>query len=390
MLDAVASAVNVEKTALKAVGSVGRNDGVQVTRNADRRAAGVRLGDRSSTLFRQFAVLDEGSRRQALHARGLRPRPARARRGAARPLHGRRDGGQLRRASRSTSRLDSSSAELLRQVQLLLLVLRHQVQALRRPARRRDDGLLPDGHGGRREYPVQPMHSLRISRASRVALRARDRLPSGQSRRRTRSRGSTREVGVYRDELTDEVASIEPAGDEDVFDLTEDATHHFVANGLVVHNCSEYMFLDDTACNLASLNLVKFLARGRQLRRRGLPPRLPAVDDRARDQRADGARSRAPPIAQKSCDFRTLGLGYANLGTLLMLQGIPYDSREAAAICGAHHRDHARRGLRHVRGDGARARALPRLPDEPRADAARHPQPPPRRLQRAGRRSTRA
>jgi len=44
-----------------------------------------------------------------------------------------------------------------------------------------------------------------------------------------------------------------------VFDLTEKATHHFVAGGLVVHNCSEYMFLDDTACNLASINLVKFL-----------------------------------------------------------------------------------------------------------------------------------
>src|SRR5207247_9604030 len=47
-------------------------------------------------------------------------------------------------------------------------------------------------------------------------------------------------------------------GEESVYDLTEPVTHHFVANGIVVHNCSEYMFLDDTACNLASLNLIKF------------------------------------------------------------------------------------------------------------------------------------
>ncbi len=64
---------------------------------------------------------------------------------------------------------------------------------------------------------------------------------------------------VAGEELTDEVLSIEPAGEADVFDLTEQVTHHFVAGGLVVHNCSEYLFLDDTACNLASINLVKFL-----------------------------------------------------------------------------------------------------------------------------------
>jgi ribonucleoside-diphosphate reductase alpha chain len=49
-------------------------------------------------------------------------------------------------------------------------------------------------------------------------------------------------VGVYRDELTDAVESVEALGEEDVFDLTESVTSHFVANGLVVHNCSEYIF----------------------------------------------------------------------------------------------------------------------------------------------------
>jgi ribonucleoside-diphosphate reductase alpha chain len=48
------------------------------------------------------------------------------------------------------------------------------------------------------------------------------------------------------------------AGPQQVFDLTEPATSSFIANGLTVHNCSEYMFLDDTACNLASLNVLTF------------------------------------------------------------------------------------------------------------------------------------
>ena len=49
-----------------------------------------------------------------------------------------------------------------------------------------------------------------------------------------------------------------PLGRQQVFDLTEPLTHSFIANGITVHNCSEYMFLDDTACNLASLNVLTF------------------------------------------------------------------------------------------------------------------------------------
>ncbi len=59
--------------------------------------------------------------------------------------------------------------------------------------------------------------------------------------------------------MTDAVASVTPLGDADVFDLTERATSHFVANGIIVHNCSEYSFLNDSSCNLASLNLMTFV-----------------------------------------------------------------------------------------------------------------------------------
>lgn len=99
--------------------------------------------------------------------------------------------------------------------------------------------------------------------------------------------------------------------------------------------CSEYMFLDDTACNLASLNLVKFYDDNNHTFK---------VDDYRHATRlwtvvleisVMMAQYPSKEIAQRSYEFRTLGLGYANLGSLLMRQGISYDSAEANAICGA-------------------------------------------------------
>ncbi len=121
------------------------------------------------------------------------------------------------------------------------------------------------------------------------------------------------------------------------FDTTINEWHTCPEGGRInaSNPCSEYLFLDDTACNLASLNLIKF-------------------HDRAANRfDVDGFRhatrlwtitleisvvmaqfpSRA--IAELSWRYRTLGLGYANLGTLLMVSGIPYDSPQARAICGA-------------------------------------------------------
>jgi ribonucleoside-diphosphate reductase alpha chain len=86
-------------------------------------------------------------------------------------------------------------------------------------------------------------------------------------------------------------------------------------------------------------------------------------------------------IAQLSYDYRTLGLGYANIGGLLMAPGIPTTAAKAAPSP-ARSRDHDRRRLRHLGRDGGELGALPRLRRQPRAHAARHPQPSPRRLWR--------
>ncbi|MFN0053990.1 MAG: vitamin B12-dependent ribonucleotide reductase [Planctomycetales bacterium] len=98
--------------------------------------------------------------------------------------------------------------------------------------------------------------------------------------------------------------------------------------------CSEYMFLDDTACNLSSLNLKKFMTDDGAFdveRYR----RAAAIFITAQEILVDHASYPTPMIAENSHRFRPLGLGYANLGSLLMTMGIPYDSDAGRGICGA-------------------------------------------------------
>jgi len=123
------------------------------------------------------------------------------------------------------------------------------------------------------------------------------------------------------------------------FDTTINDWHTCPADGRInaSNPCSEYMFLDDTACNLASLNLMKFVVHG-------------GANDGNLDVEAIRHACRlwtivleasvlmaqfpSQTIAELSYKFRTLGLGYANLGTYFMVRGVPYDSTEAVGICG--------------------------------------------------------
>ncbi len=99
--------------------------------------------------------------------------------------------------------------------------------------------------------------------------------------------------------------------------------------------CSEYMFLDDTACNLASLNLLQF--RNSETKAFDVKGYEHAIRLWTLTLEISVAMAQFPSkeIAHRSYDYRTLGLGYANIGGLLMSSGIPYDSDEGRAICGA-------------------------------------------------------
>jgi ribonucleoside-diphosphate reductase alpha chain len=113
--------------------------------------------------------------------------------------------------------------------------------------------------------------------------------------------------------------------------------------------CSEYMFLDDSACNLASLNLMKFLKPNGDF---DVPAYRYAVDVMitAQEILVDNAGYPTESITRNSHDYRPLGLGYANLGALLMASGLPYDSPQGrdyaacvtAIMCGEAYLQSAR------------------------------------------------
>ena len=121
------------------------------------------------------------------------------------------------------------------------------------------------------------------------------------------------------------------------YDTTINDWHTCPAAGRIraSNPCSEYMFLDDTACNLASLNLFQFrdAATGEfDVAAYEHATRLWTI---VLEISVMMAQFPAKEVARLSYDYRTLGLGYANIGGLLMSSGIPYDSVEGRAICGA-------------------------------------------------------
>ena len=98
--------------------------------------------------------------------------------------------------------------------------------------------------------------------------------------------------------------------------------------------CSEYMFLDDTACNLASLNLMKFMGPSGAFDVEGFRHAVD-ITITAQEILVDNASYPTPRIAENSHNFRPLGLGYANLGALLMSLALPYDSDGGRDMAGA-------------------------------------------------------
>src|SRR5436190_21232038 len=99
--------------------------------------------------------------------------------------------------------------------------------------------------------------------------------------------------------------------------------------------CSEYMYLDDSACNLASLNLRKFVRDGGAAFDVESFKRAVEITILGQEIIVGNAKYPTPLIEKNSHRFRPLGLGYANLGSLLMSLGMPYDSEPARAWCGA-------------------------------------------------------
>tara|TARA_R110002072_G_scaffold75756_11_gene178188 strand:+ start:376 stop:4056 length:3681 start_codon:yes stop_codon:yes gene_type:complete len=120
------------------------------------------------------------------------------------------------------------------------------------------------------------------------------------------------------------------------YDGTINEWHTCPASGRInaSNPCSEYMFLDDTACNLASLNLMTFRKEDHSFDVDSFEHAV-ALWTLTLELSVLMAQFPSTRIAELSYRFRTLGLGFANIGGLLMSMGIPYDSDEGRALCGA-------------------------------------------------------
>ncbi|HWC11488.1 MAG TPA: LAGLIDADG family homing endonuclease, partial [Acidimicrobiales bacterium] len=118
------------------------------------------------------------------------------------------------------------------------------------------------------------------------------------------------------------------------YNLSEPRNHSYVVESLTIRNCSEYMHLDNSACNLASLNLLKFLGDDGTFDVDGFRAAVSVVFT-AQEILVGNADYPTERIAETSRRFRQLGLGYANLGAMLMALGMPYDSDKGRAWAGA-------------------------------------------------------
>ena len=151
--------------------------------------------------------------------------------------------------------------------------------------------------------------------------------------------------------------------------------------------CSEYMFLNDSACNLASINLMKFVKADGEFDVVAYKAAIRTLIT-AQEIIVDNASYPTPAIEKNSHAYRPLGLGYANLGALLMSRGLPYDSDAgrdyAAALTALMTGEAYAQSARIARDHGG---PFAGLREEPRAVPARHAQAPRRdaRRQRAQR-----
>ena len=181
-------------------------------------------------------------------------------------------------------------------------------------------------------YQSGPMFDLRIANRSiaRFAEHIGFLLPSKQAK-------LDHLLSTHRLYETKETVSLAERTDDGVeltFNLSEPRNHSYIANGTIVRNCSEYMHLDNSACNLASINLLRFLGDDDRFDIEGFRHTVEVMFT-AQEIIVGNADYPTESIAENSRTFRQLGLGYANLGALLMALGMPYDSDAGRSWAGA-------------------------------------------------------
>jgi ribonucleoside-diphosphate reductase alpha chain len=231
--------------------------------------------------------------------------------------------------------LASKSSSLVREVQVLLgsLGMRSRIYDVTGKRANRSFKYVRGGDGQEVEYAaVGPSWDLRIGGDAMLLFLAQ--VGFSLSRKDIRLASLVQHHRTRSQRFTVHLANREHDGFELTYNLTEPSNHSYIVNNIVISNCSEYMHLDNSACNLASLNLLKFLDEDGSF---DIPAFKHAVEVVFTAQEIIVGNSSYPTekIERNAKAFRQLGLGYANLGALLMARGLPYDSDGGRAWAGA-------------------------------------------------------
>ena len=233
-------------------------------------------------------------------------------------------------------RLAQSDSDLLEAVQRMLLRLgiASSIYRERREAQQRS---LPDGRGGRRFYDCRADHELVIAGENLLAYAEQIGFEDVVKRARLQTALSGYKRKLNRERFTATVESVQPDGDENVYDVEIPGANAFDANGIYVHNCGEIPLPPYGACDLGSINLTAFVRDG-FMEHATLD--LDAVAETVRvavrmmDNVIDVSRFPLPPQAEMAHGTRRIGLGLTGLADTLIMLGLHYgepSARELAA-----------------------------------------------------------
>jgi ribonucleoside-diphosphate reductase alpha chain len=187
--------------------------------------------------------------------------------------------------------------------------------------------------GTARNYGSRASYDLRIT--SKALVLFAERIGFSLSRKaEVLAQAVAGSQGHYDVDVTTRLTERIDDGVELTYNLSEPRNHSYVVDGVVVRNCSEYMHLDNSACNLASLNLMKYLNDDDTFDVEGFKAAVEIIFT-AQEILVGNADYPTAAIAENSRLFRELGIGYANLGALLMATGHPYDSDSGRAWAAA-------------------------------------------------------
>jgi len=231
--------------------------------------------------------------------------------------------------------LGSASPDLLRGVQKLLTTFGIMSRIYQtRNASQKGSFSYTNKLGETIQYGHSSMYDLRITSGSLVKFGQHVGFSLSRKAALLRSAVVDTPKAPYKARTTAHLLERTNDGVELTYNLSEPRNHSYVVDGVVVRNCSEYVHLDNSACNLASMNLLKFLDEDDNFDVEGFKAGV-SVMFTGQEIIVGNADYPTEKIGETTRAFRELGIGYANLGALLMAQGLPYDSDAGRAWAAA-------------------------------------------------------